>query len=64
MNVLDIVAASPPPVISHGEEGDTDSGEGEYDAADEASAVKLVAGCAGILGVNCCCTLDIILVKS
>ena len=59
MDVLDIILVSPVPVVSHGEEGDADSGQGEYDAADEAPAVKLVAGCAGILVVNCCCTLDI-----
>ena len=59
MNVLDIVLVTPVPVVSHGEEGDADSGEGEYDSADEAPAVKLVAGRAGILGVDCCCTLDI-----
>ena len=59
MDVLDIIAVSPPPVVPHNEEGDADSGQGEYDAADEAPAVKLVAGRAGILGVDCCCTLDI-----
>ena len=59
MDVLDIIAVSPPPVVSYDEEGDADSGEGEYDAADEATAVKLVAGSAGILGVNRCCALDI-----
>ena len=59
MDVLDIVAACPPPVVPHDEEGDTDSGQSEYDAADEAPAVELIARSACILGVNCCCTLDI-----